>query len=67
MAVRESQNGKPKASLVSTATQTQNNNNKADSMSSRETSSNEPTESTAKLVNNSKIGNGPLNQNDVSL
>lgn len=67
MAIRESQNGKPKASFVSTATQTNNNNNKTDSISSKETSANESSENAGKLLNNSKIGNGPLNQNDVSL
>jgi phosphotransacetylase len=67
MTTRESQNGKPKVALVSASTQTQNNNNKVDSMSPKHAISNESLESVTKMVNNSKIANGPLTQNDITL
>lgn len=56
--LKESQNGKPKASLVSASTQTQLNNNKADSVSSP--CRDESLESAENMLNSSKIGNGPL-------
>lgn len=64
MSARESQNGK---ALISASTQTQNNNHKADAVSSKDTISNENSENATKLANNSNVGNGPLHQNDVSL
>ncbi|XP_058794617.1 metabotropic glutamate receptor 2 isoform X2 [Phymastichus coffea] len=65
LAVRESQNGKRKVSLVTASTQTQNNNNKTEATSPKD--SNETSDGTIKLANSSKIGNGPISQADVTL
>ncbi|XP_017789864.1 PREDICTED: metabotropic glutamate receptor 2 [Habropoda laboriosa] len=66
--VKDQKNGKPPPTVVSRSTQTSNNNDK-DSSGGVVTSKDTKDSSTAtkQLNNNSRIGNGPVNQSDVSL
>ncbi|XP_076180617.1 metabotropic glutamate receptor B isoform X2 [Ptiloglossa arizonensis] len=73
--VKDQKNGKPPPTFVSRSTQTSNNNDKdsiaivagKDSKESTATTTKENTTTTKQLNNNARIGNGPVNQADVSL
>lgn len=72
METTNKKNGKPPPSLISRSTQTLANHNESDTNSitsaiSKETNKNSKDNSVTTKELNTRIGNGPVSQNDVSL
>lgn len=67
--LKERKNGKSIPTFVSRATQTQSNNNEKETHDSVHRIDKESKENatTTRQTNNTKIGNGPVNQKDVTL
>ncbi|XP_015185751.1 PREDICTED: metabotropic glutamate receptor 2-like isoform X1 [Polistes dominula] len=68
--LKERKNGKSAPNLISRGTQTQSNNNEKetnDSVHLVVDKESKETATTTRQINNTKIGNGPVNQNDVAL
>ncbi|XP_076678780.1 metabotropic glutamate receptor B isoform X3 [Andrena cerasifolii] len=63
--VKDQKNGKPQPAVVSRSTQTSANSDKDSVVASKD--SKETSTTTKQLNNNARIGNGPVNQTDVSL